>query len=302
MADSKSFRKTLVIGAHGQVGSALAQLLDPGQSVFLSRKELDLAKPATIAPTLSVIQPDCVINAGAYTQVDLAEKEEKLAHTINAEAPAEMALWCKRKGVPFVHYSTDYVFNGEGTKPWRELDPVAPLNAYGRTKAAGEKKIQKIGGDFMIFRTSWVYHHQGKNFLRTMLKFLQEREQLRIVSDQKGAPTSAAQLAHATLEALRRIQSMPKFPTGIYHLCAGGEASWFDFTVKIREIAEKRILLKTREIVPIQTSEYPTPALRPLNSRLDTSLLKSNFGISLPDWETGLSECMEKITFENTTP
>lgn len=291
--------KILVLGATGQVGKALRDLLG-AKGFAWDRSQLDLSAPRTLAKALTAFwlneNPSCVINAAAYTSVDQAEKEEPLARAINAESPGEIARWCAERNVPFVHYSTDYVFDGVGDRKWTETSRTGPLGAYGRTKLAGEYAVRDAGGRHLIFRTSWVYDSQGRNFLKTMLKLGADREVLKIVTDQHGAPTYAPHLARATLEALVRARQMPAFPTGLYHLCAGGETTWHGFASAIFEAARSKDLpLKVREVLAITTAEYPTPARRPLNSRLDTTKAERILGVSLPEWHSGLRECMEKL-------
>lgn len=239
-----------------------------------------------------IIPPNAqaVINAAAYTAVDKAESEEALARKINAEAPAKMALYCKERSIPFVHYSTDYVYSGEGTESWKETSLYSPLSAYGRTKLEGDLKIQETGGQYLIFRTSWVFDAHGKNFLNTMLRLGAEREELRVVADQYGSPSYAPDLAAATLQALSR-----PFTPGVYHMCNTGTTNWHEFATAIIENAKAGgKILKVKNIVPIKTSEYPTPARRPLNSRLDLTKLENSLGIKMPSWKDALGRCMEE--------
>jgi dTDP-4-dehydrorhamnose reductase len=298
--------RILVTGATGQVGRALSQLLGE-RAIAIGHEEADFSRPETLPAALDRFRPSAIINPGAYTQVDQAEREEERARLINAEAPGVIARWCARNAVPLIHYSTDYVFSGEGTRPWEESDPVGPLNAYGRTKLAGERAIAEAmgaSGAWMIFRTSWVYDATGKNFVRTMLRLGAEKEQLRIVADQHGAPTYALHLARATLSALETAQGRgpdarapdARFPSGIYHLCNAGETSWLGFAERIFARArELGIPLKVKTVEPTATASYPTPAPRPLNSRLNTGKARRELGLALPDWEQGLQECLELI-------
>ncbi|MCC7260562.1 MAG: dTDP-4-dehydrorhamnose reductase [Alphaproteobacteria bacterium] len=284
----------LVTGITGQVGGALVAGLYE-RVVGVGREELNLSDPQNIYKTLESIRPAAIINPAAYTLVDKAEEEEMLATAINADAPAEMARYCRDAGIPFVHYSTDYVFDGHGERPWKEEDATGPLGAYGRSKLAGEQKIAAIGGKYLIFRTSWVYDATGKNFVNTMLRFGAEREQMRVVSDQFGAPTYAPHLATATVEALENAVAMPAFPSGIYHLCNGGVTNWHAFAEAI--FAEARVhgvALKVSAVEAIPSSAYPTPAKRPTNSRLNMDKLRTVLGITMPDWTEGLKECMEE--------
>jgi dTDP-4-dehydrorhamnose reductase len=282
----------LVIGSDGQLAKAFKALLP--DAVFLGRGVLDLAYPERVEAALGHYNPAAVINAAAYTQVDNAESEEALAITVNAQSPAAIAIYCSARAIPFVHFSTDYVFDGSGDTPWREDDTPAPLGAYGRSKLAGENAVERIGGKYLIFRTSWVYDALGKNFVNTILRLAAEREELRVINDQFGAPTYAPHLAEAVLRALQHAMSDPHFPSGIYHLCNAGVTTWYAFAVQIVEHARRRGLpVKTKVIHPIRAMEYPLPAPRPHNSRLDCALAHSIFGVSLPAWEEGLIACME---------
>jgi dTDP-4-dehydrorhamnose reductase len=282
----------LVIGRSGQLAKALA--VQRGDAIFIGRDEADLSKPHQLTEILERHDPRAVINAAAYTQVDTAEKEEALATVVNAEAPAAMAIFCTGRGIPFVHFSTDYVFNGSGESPWHEDDVPAPLNAYGRSKLEGENAVEQVGGKYLIFRTSWVYDSPGKNFLNTILKLAAEREELRIINDQHGAPTYAPHLAQGAVAALENAAHRTDFPSGIYHLCSGGVTTWHSFAAAIVEHAKKRHMpVKVKAIYPIPAVDYPLPAARPYNSRLDCTKALSMFGVALPDWQEGLAECME---------
>jgi dTDP-4-dehydrorhamnose reductase len=282
----------LVLGKTGQVARALNELL--GHKVYCAdRAEADFTRPELFAALIERVHPHAIINAVAYTQVDKAESEEDIAYQVNAASPAELARLAHLHNIPFVHYSTDYVFNGEGTKPFNECDETAPLNAYGRTKRAGEEAILAEGGKTMIFRTSWVFDGIGKNFLTTMLRLGRERETLSVVADQYGAPSYAPHLAHATMEALVAALHMSAFPSGIYHLCNKGETSWHGFATAIFEEAHARAIpLAVKDCLAIATKDYPTPALRPLNSRLDCTKLAETFHVTLPQWQEGLRQAM----------
>jgi dTDP-4-dehydrorhamnose reductase len=284
----------LIFGANGQVGSALAKLLG-NKAVALSRAEADFSHPELLEAIIAAYNPAAVINACAYTQVDKAEEEEALAYTVNASAPELLARACASRNIPFIHYSTDYVFPGNGERAWIETDITSPLNAYGRTKRAGEEKIEACGGKYLIFRTSWVYDESGKNFLNTMLRLGSERETLTIVGDQRGAPTYAPALAKATLQALRNAQNLPEFPSGIYHLCGAGVTSWHEFAEAIfQQARKKKVPLKIQEVKAIATAAYPTPAKRPLNSQLNCSKARQILTVELPAWQESLQECMEQ--------
>ncbi len=284
----------VVFGASGQIGRALVQQLG-SRALGVSREQVDLANPAQILSFLESVQPCVVLNAAAYTQVDRAEQEESIADAINCEAPRLMARWCAERPVPFVHYSTDYVYSGEGTVPWREDAPASPLSAYGRSKWRGDCAVREAGGDWIIFRTSWVYDAWGKNFFNTVCRLAKERDNLRMVSDQRGAPSYAPDLAEATLTSLEKALAMPDFPRGIYHLCHAGETSWYEFALAIVEgLRTHGDALKVQKIDAIRSQDYPTPAQRPFNSRLALDKIQHTFGIELPHWRTGLERCLQE--------
>jgi dTDP-4-dehydrorhamnose reductase len=293
--------KIIVLGKNGQIGSALTSLLG-GRGLSFDFPEIDFEKPKALISQIENLlagdAPSALINAAAYTQVDKAEQDSERAGLINTHSPRALAEWAKGKGIPFVHYSTDYVYSGTGNQPRKEEEPVNPLNAYGRTKLEGDEAVQAIGGSFLIFRTSWVYDSKGSNFFRTMLRLGQEREELKVVTDQIGAPSYAPHLARATLQALEAAQSPAQgFPSGVYHLCNLGQASWFEFASAIFEAAKaKGFPLKVKVVEPIPTASYPTPAKRPLNSRLSTQKFTKTFETPLPHWQLGLVECMEEFT------
>ncbi|MBI3631003.1 MAG: dTDP-4-dehydrorhamnose reductase [Candidatus Sungbacteria bacterium] len=283
----------LVIGSSGQLARAIKALRP--DATYLDRSRADLSKPNELREVLESFNPSAVINAAAYTQVDNAEKEEELATAVNGFSPEVMAKYCAGRNIPLVHFSTDYIFDGSGEKPWCEDDAPSPLNAYGRSKLAGEKAIAQAGGKYLIFRTSWVYDAEGKNFVNTILRLAAEREELKIIADQHGAPTYAPHLGKGALEALTKTAEMSQFPSGIYHLCNRGTTTWHGFASAIVEHGRRRgIAVKVKNIVPISTSEYPLPARRPFNSRLDCARALSMFGVSLPDWQEGLADCMER--------
>jgi dTDP-4-dehydrorhamnose reductase len=286
----------IVLGAKGQVGNDLVELLSLKNVEVrgFSREEADLTHIDDLVAKLTVLKPTAVINAAAYTAVDLAEKEPDKAFQINGVAPVALARWCASRDIPFVHYSTDYVFSGIGDRPWTETDPTGPLSVYGQSKLAGEEAILAAGGKSLILRTSWVYSAYGKNFLNTMLRLAAEKDELRIVNDQVGAPTLSVHLAQATLDILEKSKTMDHFPAGIFHVCNLGETTWYEFAREIFTLA--RSLgneLRVQKITPIRTDEYPTPAKRPLNSRLSSLRLLDTFAIELPEWRVALKECME---------
>lgn len=293
MSSQRTLSRIAVLGAAGQLGRALTQALAE-RGIPLLRADLDLTDPQAEAAVLDRLSPCAVINAAAYTAVDAAEAQPELAFQINGQAPGRLAQWCRQRAIPFVHFSTDYVFPGSGLRPWTEEDPVSPINVYGRSKLEGERQVRAAGGEWLIFRTSWVYDSTGRNFLTTMLRLAGERETLSIVDDQWGAPTYAPHLAQATLAALDQAWSRPVFPGGIYHVCNGGETTWRRFAHAIFELAGSRdSSLRLRSVLPVTTSEYPSPARRPLNSRLNTEKVRKTFGVALPSWETGLRDCMQ---------
>lgn len=282
--------KPLILGRDGQVGRALTRLLGL-KALAASRKEADFLDKDFIPKLEAWIgrRPiSCVINAAAYTAVDKAEGEgREVAFRINGEAVGELAAWCKTRGLPLVHYSTDYVFDGSEDKPWRETDTPHPVNAYGESKLAGEKALAASGVNYLLIRTSWVYDAHGKNFFTTIMRLLKEKEELRVIADQFGAPTYAPHLAKATL-------ALPSPEAGkTLHLCNSGETSWHGFASEIFALARSRdSSLRCRRVIPIPTSEYPLPAPRPLNSRLDCSAA-AKLGVTLPSWQVGLKECFE---------
>ena len=283
----------LVLGAGGQVGRALAALLGDA-CIALDRSGADLSNPQRLAEHLDRHDVSACINAAAYTAVDRAEDESSLAMRINGESPGVIARWCASRGIPMVHYSTDYVFDGSGTRPWSESDMVGPLNAYGASKLAGERAVEAAGGSWLVLRTSWVYDAVGRNFLTTMLRLARERESLRVVADQHGSPTYAHDLAVGSLQALRQASGRATFPSGVYHLCNGGDTTWCGFARAIFDEAHSRgMSLAVQNVTPIGSDEYPVPARRPQNSRLDTRRIRETLGVELREWREALSDCMD---------
>jgi dTDP-4-dehydrorhamnose reductase len=282
--------KILLTGKNGQVGWELAQALAPlGEIIAFDREGLDLAVPDQVVSVVRSARPEVLINAAAYTAVDRAESEPDAAYAINAAAVAILAEEAKRVQALFIHYSTDYVFDGTKDSPYVEEDRPSPLNAYGRSKLAGEQAIHDIGGAHLILRTSWVYSARGKNFLLTIRRLLQEKNEMRVVSDQIGAPTSARGLAEATAELLRRHGAAALGDArGIYHATTSGSTSWHGFAMEIARLERPGAPAR---IMPIATSEYPTPARRPRNSRLSNEKLLRRFGVALPKWEACLEAC-----------
>lgn len=276
----------LVFGKTGQVATELQAQADV---TALGREAADLSDPAACAAAIMAHRPSAVINAAAYTAVDKAESEEDLASVINGDAPGAMAGACAELGIPFVHISTDYVFEGGGETPWQPADPVGPLGAYGRSKLKGEEAIARAGGTHAILRTSWVFSGHGGNFLKTMLRLAESRDALNIVDDQIGGPTPADKIAEACLILARGLQDDAS-KTGIYHFSGAPDTSWKGFAEEIFARAGK-----TMAVTGIPTSEYPTPATRPLNSRMDCSGLKAAFGIDRPDWRDGIDRALKVL-------
>ncbi len=293
--------KILLFGKNGQVGWELHRSLQPlGEIVALGRDESDFSNPESLREKVQEFKPDVIVNAVAYTAVDKAEDEEELAVNINATAPGVLADEAYRINALLVHYSTDYIFDGTKNGSYVETDEPNPKNAYGRTKLAGERAIQISGCDHLIFRTSWVYASRGHNFLLTILKLARERDELSIVADQTGSPTSARLIAETTIlcihQAVREKQA-GVFYSDVYHLAASNVTSWHGFAAEIVNVASSRLNMqfKLKEIREIQTSDYPTPAKRPENSRLDSKKLESVFSIKMPSWEKALELCLEEL-------
>jgi dTDP-4-dehydrorhamnose reductase len=276
----------LVFGKTGQVARELQQL---GTVTALGREEANLSDPKACADAIRHHAPDAVINAAAYTAVDQAEDEEAVATAINGDAPTAMAKACAQLGIPFVHISTDYVFEGTGQDPWRSQDQTAPQNAYGRSKLAGEIGIADSGGTYAILRTSWVVSAHGANFIKTMLRLSETHHTLNIVGDQIGGPTPASDIALACLQIAEQLIQDPS-KSGTYHFSGAPDVSWADFANEIFDQAGKSVA-----VTPIPTTDYPTPAQRPLNSRMDCTATKRAFGIERPDWVTGLKTILDDL-------
>ncbi len=293
----------LVFGGNGQVGQELLRALSPlGEVVATTRsgtlpdgsacEVADFNQPDSLPALLDRLQPSAVINAAAYTAVDRAEQEPEAALRANAQAPGVIARWCAAHGVPLVHYSTDYVFDGQDNTPYREEEPTAPLGVYGTSKRNGEDAVRAAGGRHLIFRTAWVYAAHGANFLRTMLRVGAERDALRVVADQIGTPTPAALIADVTARALQH----PGELSGTWHLTASGQTSWHGFAEAIfAEALAAGVLVKAPTVEAIPSSEYPTPAKRPSWSVLDNRKLQQDFGLVLPAWQDGLKRVMAEI-------
>jgi len=291
--------KILLLGKNGQVGWELQRSLAPlGELLALDRSSTshcgDLSNLEGLAETLRLYRPDVVVNAAAYSAVDKAESEPEVAHLINSQAPELLSRSCAALGAYLVHFSSDYVFNGVGQTPWLESDPTGPVNVYGYTKVSGEQGIAKQGASHVIFRTSWVNGTEGDNFAKTMLRLAQERERMTVINDQFGAPTSAALLADVTALALQAPQRL----SGIYHVAAAGETTWFAYA--------EYVLAKAKQIKPslnyavknfeaVSTSDFATAAQRPLNSRLNCSRLEQALQLKLPSWQAGVDQMLAKI-------
>ncbi|KQW41964.1 MULTISPECIES: dTDP-4-dehydrorhamnose reductase [unclassified Roseateles] len=291
--------KILLLGKGGQVGWELQRSLAvAGEVVALDFDDGgDFTQPESLLATVQGIAPQVIVNAAAHTAVDKAESEPDLARQINATTPALLAIEAKRLGALFVHYSTDYVFDGSGDQPRDEEAPIAPLSVYGATKAEGEDAIRASGCQHLILRTSWVYAARGGNFAKTMLRLAAEREQLKVIADQIGAPTGAELLADLTAHMLRAARANPAL-TGTYHAVAGGETNWHDYARFVIEFARQQgkvIKVAPEQILAIPTSDYPTPAKRPLNSRLSTAKLQQRFGLQLPSWQQGVQRMLSEI-------
>ncbi|MFU8544524.1 dTDP-4-dehydrorhamnose reductase [Acinetobacter junii] len=299
--------KILLLGKNGQVGWELQRALQPlGEVIALDRSTSldgligDLANFDQIKQTIEKVQPNIIVNAAAYTAVDKAESDQENADLINHLAVKNLAELCQTHHILLIHYSTDYVFNGAGTKAWSESDLTDPVNLYGNTKRLGEIALEQSGCAFINFRTCWVYGSHGNNFIKTMLKLASNREELSIIHDQIGAPTGAALIADVTAQALKYYSLMDaqqqKDLLGHYHLAATGECSWFDYAQFVFELAkQKGQFLAIQKVNAIETTAYPTPAKRPLNSRLNTNKLQANFKIHLPNWKLGVAQVLEEI-------
>jgi len=296
--------KILLVGCNGQVGWELQRSLAPLGALtacdFDSPEPLraDFAQPESLRALVQRVQPQVIVNAAAHTAVDKAESEPEFARTLNATAPGVLAQEAQRTGALLVHYSTDYVFDGSGSAPRTETSPTGPLSVYGRTKLEGEELITRSGCAHVILRTSWVYAARGGNFARTMLRLAAERDALNVINDQIGAPTGADLLADVTAQVIRAVQAQPALQ-GLYHCVAAGETSWFEYARFVIEWARARgqnIKVAPEAIAPIATSAYPTPAQRPLNSRLDTRKLQAAFGLQMPHWQHGVQRMLTEIS------
>lgn len=293
--------KILLFGKNGQVGWELNRSLMPlGDVIALGREDADFSNPESLRSLVSQYKPDVIVNAVAYTAVDKAEEEYEAASIINGTAPGILAEEALKLNALLIHYSTDYVFDGSSADPYLETDQTGPVSVYGRTKLAGEQVIQSSGCDHVILRTSWVYASRGHNFLLTILKLASEREDLRIVADQVGSPTSARLIAETTLTTLFQSineRALGNFSSGLYHLTATGSTSWHGFAKEIIDVAREKysLQLRVKTLEAIPSTDYPTPAKRPMNSQLVLNKLEDTFGIEMPDWKRALELCMEEI-------
>ncbi len=311
MADGQALRIAL-LGAQGQLGHALAQALPAlGQVKAFGRAQADLTQPEALRQLLDQHQPHLIVNAAAYTAVDKAQSEPELAQAINAQAPAILAQWAASQAAVLVHYSTDYVFDGHATRPYTEADAPAPASVYGQSKWAGERAVQAAGGRHLVFRTSWVVGAHGGNFLKTMLRLAMERDSLRVVADQHGAPTATDLIAQTTVQALQQMCANLASSTtqnvwaptddprwGLYHLAASGATTWHAYACHVVARAQARgwpLRASAECIQAIRTDEYPLPAPRPANSRLDTQRLRSCFGLAMPDWRVGVDAVLDSL-------
>jgi dTDP-4-dehydrorhamnose reductase len=293
--------KILLLGKNGQVGWELQRSLAPlGELVALDRHPVDglsgdLSNLESLRATIRQVKPDVIVNAAAYTAVDKAESETELADRVNGLASGVMAEEAAALGAWLVHYSTDYVFSGQGVTPWQETDPVAPVNHYGSSKLAGEQAIIASGCKYLILRTSWVYGVRGNNFAKTMLRLAKDRETLSVIADQIGAPTGADLIADVTALTMQQVIKQPEL-AGLYHLAAAGEVSWHGYASHVIDFAKAQgEELAVETVDPIETTAYPTPARRPLNSRLNTQKLRDNFSLHLPDWRSGVTRMLREV-------
>lgn len=290
----------LILGSDGQLAQSFKHLLskqsDSVPFAVLGRKEIDFLNPEATLKKIADYKPEWIINTAAYTLVDKAESEKELCFQINTLTPIRIAQSCKEEHVNFVHYSTDYVFNGTGEEPWGETDTTNPINYYGQTKRASEEGIIQSECAHLIFRISWVYHYLGNNFVKTMLKLGSEKEELKIINDQIGYPSFAPDIAQATLDCIRQQNEKKVAPSELLHLSSHHHTTWYDFANTIFEKArELGFPLKVKNVIPISTSEYPAAAKRPHNSRLNSTKIHELYNITLPDWKNSLDVCLKQI-------
>lgn len=299
-------RRIVLLAPNGQVGFELQRSLAPlGQLFCLSRADVDFSDIATTSARVLALQPDVIVNAAAWTAVDKAETEQDAAYLLNAALPGALAAIAQQRNGWLVHYSTDYVYPGTGEQPWCEDDDTAPLSVYGASKLAGDLAIRQSGVRHLIFRTSWVYAARGNNFMKTMLELAAQRESLNVVADQFGAPTPAHLIANVTAFALQQVLNQPPAQngeggndkSGVYHLAAAGATNWYQFADAIFSLARQAglpLALQPEQFNPITTAQYPTPAQRPANSRLDLSKIEQTFGLTLPDWHSQIEQTFDQ--------
>lgn len=296
-------KKVLVTGVTGQVGHEVSRLLRKEFSVKAAGRkdagdvEIDLSRPETIADAIERVQPDYIVNCAAYTQVDRAESDRDMAYLINSEAPCELAKSAVKLGIPLIHFSTDYVFDGSGEKPHVEAETTGPLNVYGESKLAGERAIIASGCNYVILRTSWVFSDRGANFVKTMLRLGRERKELGVVADQFGAPTSALALANSVKAVVNCLESRPSADiAGVYHCACEGETTWHGFAQEIFRLAKAcGMPISIENVAPLPTDAYPTPAKRPRNSRLNCDKFAATFDFRMPDWREALAEVVMSL-------
>ncbi|QMV19098.1 dTDP-4-dehydrorhamnose reductase [Granulicella sp. 5B5] len=298
--------RILLTGVSGQVGAALLPLLQPmGEVVAPLRAELDLSDAEGVRRVVREVRPRWIVNPGAYTAVDKAEKEPELAYAVNRDAVRVLGEEAASIGAAVISFSTDYVFPGDGTKPWLETDGTGPLGVYGASKLAGEQALAASGAAYMVFRTSWVYGATGNNFLKTILRFAREKEEMKIVADQHGAPTWSEDLARLTVHVMKRMEDAAEGRSladtvreagGVYHACDAGETTWFGFASEFVRLAQlKEPEQRFARLLPIPSSEYPTPAKRPLNSRMNCEKLKKELGFTMPEWRESVAQVIERL-------
>lgn len=289
----------LIFGSRGQLAQSFKAVVPAhldGQTVFVSSQDANFLEPVKLAGLLDHYSPQVIINCAAYTMVDQAEVDFDIAEGINAKAPQEIARWASKNEALFIHFSSDYVYSGQGTEPWIESSEVQPINKYGETKAHGDEAIRNTACRHFIFRTSWVYSEYGNNFLKKMLKLARSHRELRIVDDQVGSPTYAPTLAKTVWQIVDQVLQNQKYPSGIYHLTNSGYVSWADFAIAIFDDSKKNGMdFSLEKVAKIPTKEFPTPAMRPLNSRLNNTKFERTFGLSLPSWQDDMRLCIRRL-------
>ncbi|MGE0083130.1 MAG: dTDP-4-dehydrorhamnose reductase [Desulfococcaceae bacterium] len=285
----------MITGSKGQLGWELMRQGRDFNLLGLDLPELDITRPENIAECAKDFQPDLLINAAAYTNVDKSESDVQTAFAVNKDGAANLADFCKKRNIPLIHISTDFVFDGKKTSPYLETDPVSPLGVYGKSKADGEEVVRKGLKEHIIIRTAWLYGVHGHNFVKTMIRLVQEREELGVVADQHGCPTCAADLAEAVLRVAQQICSDKDISWGTYHYCGKGIITWHGFTEKILELARPYFSIRTQKVNAINTAQYPTPARRPAYSALDCTRIRENFGVETKDWKESLKNTIVQI-------